>query len=470
LSGEGRLPDGWAWTTLDQVALVQGGIQKQQKRRPVENRFPFLRVANVGRGSLDLGEIHEIELFDGELERFALTFGDLLVVEGNGSPDQLGRAAMWRGQIQNCVHQNHLIRVRPSSALNPTFLLYLWNSPEVSDQLLQVASSTSGLHTLSTAKLKRVEISLPPLAEQRRIVEALEDHLSRLDAAKGYITRAFHSSTSFGLAQQRDLLAPWRSTTRKLKTLLSSPLINGRSVPTDDDGFPVLRLTAIKKSGLDLSARKGGAWSQADAAPFLVEPGDFMVSRGNGSLRLVGRGALATDVPDLVAFPDTMIRVRPDQSRVDVQFLAYVWESRMVRDQIEAAARTTAGIHKINQGILEKLDIPYPPLDEQKEIAETAKAQLASADRLIRALTTAQRRAEHLRRSLLAQAFSGKLVPQDPSDEPASELLARIEAERAGLTKGNAKPARATRTTPTKARPPKKTTTVPSGIQEELAL
>jgi type I restriction enzyme S subunit len=70
---------------LDSVATVQGGIQKQPRRRPILNKYPFLRVANVARGRLDLGEIHEVELFDGELARYHLEVGDLLVVEGNGA-------------------------------------------------------------------------------------------------------------------------------------------------------------------------------------------------------------------------------------------------------------------------------------------------------------------------------------------------------------------------------------------------
>src|SRR5690606_20794412 len=110
----------------------------------------FLRVANVSRGSLDLKDVHEIELFEGEIERHRLNYGDLLVVEGNGSPDQIGRAAMWRGDIEDCVHQNHLIRVTPRGTLLSEYLELVWNSPSTAVQLRSVAASTSGLYTLST--------------------------------------------------------------------------------------------------------------------------------------------------------------------------------------------------------------------------------------------------------------------------------------------------------------------------------
>jgi type I restriction enzyme, S subunit len=134
--------------------------------------------------------VHRLELFAGELERYRLWRGDLLVVEGNGSASQVGRAAVWDGSIKDAVHQNHLIRVRPGPLLDERFLGLAWNSPTIRDGLSRVASSTSGLHTLSVAKLKRITLPVPPLDEQRRIVDLLEDHLSRLDAAAGGLIKA----------------------------------------------------------------------------------------------------------------------------------------------------------------------------------------------------------------------------------------------------------------------------------------
>lgn len=166
------------------VAEVSGGIQKQPKRRPRENRYPFLRVANVGRGQLDLAEVHEIELFEGEIERFKLRSGDMLVVEGNGSVNQIGRAALWSGEIDDCVHQNHLIRVRPGDELLSEYLALCWNAPRTAQQVREVASSTSGLYTLSTSKVKSVRIPVMPLQQQQEVVERLESHLRTIEAAQ----------------------------------------------------------------------------------------------------------------------------------------------------------------------------------------------------------------------------------------------------------------------------------------------
>jgi type I restriction enzyme S subunit len=171
---------------LDEVTVIQGGIQKQQRRAPRDNAYPFLRVANVTAQGLDLSDVHRVELFGDELSRLRLRQGDLLVVEGNGSASQIGRAALWDGSIQDCVHQNHLIRVRPGPDLLPQYLEAVWNSPQTRARLTQVASSSSGLHTLSVSKLKALTLPVPDLELQRRLCLGLHESqtgLTRLTSA-----------------------------------------------------------------------------------------------------------------------------------------------------------------------------------------------------------------------------------------------------------------------------------------------
>lgn len=156
---------------LVDVTEIQGGIQKQPKRVPRDNAYPFLRVANVTARGLELDDIHQIELFDGELDRLELQAGDLLVVEGNGSASQIGRAALWDGSISNCVHQNHLIRVRPMDGLLPEYLEVVWNAPANRARLTEVASSSSGLYTLSVSKLKQLSVPVPNIERQRELVD-----------------------------------------------------------------------------------------------------------------------------------------------------------------------------------------------------------------------------------------------------------------------------------------------------------
>jgi type I restriction enzyme S subunit len=214
-----------------------------------------------------------------------------------------------------------------------------------------------------------------------------------------------------------------------LDDLLNEPLANGRSVK-DGNGFPVLRLTALKNRRIDLSECKLGDWNTTDARRFTVQKGDFLVSRGNGSIDLVGRGGLVVDEPyGQVAYPDTLIRVRVTQ-RFNRNLLALLWDSAIVRQKIELAAHTTAGIHKISQSDLQQIPLPLPPFEEQQAIVLRAIAYLKGIERLSSEASKVLEAFDQLDQSILTKAFRGELVPQDSNDEPASALLARIREQR----------------------------------------
>lgn len=196
-----------------------------------------------------------------------------------------------------------------------------------------------------------------------------------------------------------------------LRDILATPLANGRSVPSRAGGFPVLRLTALRNGAIDLSERKEGAWTQEDAQRFLVREGDFLVSRGNGSLSLVGRGGLVEADPEPVAFPDTMIRVRPDRQRVEPRYLAHAWGSPAVRAQIERSARTTAGIYKINQAHLGSVAVPVPPLGEQRRVVEILEDHLSHLDAAEAGLFRSRMRLHHWQERLIVRSLTGEAEP-----------------------------------------------------------
>ena len=202
-------------------------------------------------------------------------------------------------------------------------------------------------------------------------------------------------------------------------------------------------MTCLDDGRIDLGERKEGEWDASAAAPFLVRKGDFFVSRGNGSLDLVGRGGLVVDHPDPVAYPDTLIRVRVPGEYLEPALLALVWNSRAVRQQLEGQARTTAGIYKVNQGMLNDVRLPLPPLEEQTRIVTEVERQMSFVEACERAVEAGLERSAALRRSVLKAAFEGQLVPQDPTDEPASVLLERIRAQRAAAPKARARRAKA---------------------------
>lgn len=178
---EGRLVEtegGWRQSTLGAEGLIIGGLTKNQKRNDLPLKLPYLRVANVYANELRLKEIEYIGVAEKELEKLLVRKGDLLVVEGNGSPDQIGRVALWNAAIPNCVHQNHLIKIRFSEAVVPEWALIWMLSPIGRHGIGLVSASTSGLHTLSVGKVSRLPFAVPPLHEQGRIVAEVDRHLS----------------------------------------------------------------------------------------------------------------------------------------------------------------------------------------------------------------------------------------------------------------------------------------------------
>lgn len=175
-----KLPEGWCWATVEQIAQIQGGIQKQPSRVPRQNSYPYLRVANVLRGRLNLSVIEKMELFGNELETLRLKDGDLLIVEGNGSKTEIGRSALWHEEIEDCVHQNHIIRVRLNLII-PKYVDFYWNSPIGNQRVMDVAASTTGLYTLSVNKISCLPIPIPPLVEQWKIMNEIEAQFSELD-------------------------------------------------------------------------------------------------------------------------------------------------------------------------------------------------------------------------------------------------------------------------------------------------
>ena len=151
---------------------------------------PYLRVANVHANRLDLEDVALIGGTEDEFNKTRLDVGDLLIVEGNGSLGQVGRVAMWCGELPACSHQNHLIRWRAGPHVLPKFVLYWLMSPIGRQALMDRASSSSGLHTLSISKIRSLPISIPALAEQAEIVRRIEMLLAWADAAGSRLASA----------------------------------------------------------------------------------------------------------------------------------------------------------------------------------------------------------------------------------------------------------------------------------------
>jgi type I restriction enzyme S subunit len=184
-----RAWDGGA--VLSEVAEVVSGITKGRRTSAVTREIPYLTVANVQDKALKLDVVKTIEATEGEIDRYRLAFGDLLLTEG-GDPDKLGRGTTWGAELGECIHQNHVFRVRVTdSSVHPTYLSWLLGSTRGKRYFLQAAKQTTGIASINSTQLRGFPLLLPPrdvqdqfvvaigLLNQRRV--AATSHLLKLD-------------------------------------------------------------------------------------------------------------------------------------------------------------------------------------------------------------------------------------------------------------------------------------------------
>ena len=196
----------------------------------------------------------------------------------------------------------------------------------------------------------------------------------------------------------------------------------------DASGVPVLRMGNIQHGRLDFSDLKYLPAEHPDVAKLVLEPGDLLFNRTN-SAELVGKSAVFTG-GERMTFASYLIRVRLNE-RCDPHWAALVINGPPGRNYIASVRTQQVGQANVNGSKLAAMPIPLPPLEEQRRIVAEIEERLGAIDALRAAIERAQRRSAALRRAVLERAFRGELVPQDPSDEPASILLERIAAARA---------------------------------------
>lgn len=410
------LPDGWAWARVSEVGEVQLGRQRAPQHHNGPHMRPYLRVANVYEDRLNLSDVMEMNFAPREFETYRLKAGDILLNEGQ-SLELVGRPAMYRGEIPGACFQNRLVRFRSGDAVNPRFAMVVFRAYLHSGRFQKIARWTTNIAHLGAERFAALEFPLPPLAEQQRIVAEIEKQFSRLDVGvsalkrvqaelKRYRAAVLQAACEGRLVPTEAELAraegreyetgdqlrcrivsernetKWRARPASLLAslpqpgtlpggwacvsvgeLLSEPMCNGISVKGSDTppGVASLKLNAMSDTGFDFSAVKYLPIESDQVAAFAVREGDFFVSRGNGSIRLVGRGTLSQAPPFPLIFPDLMIRLKLTTTAAAARWLPAIWPSRMIRQQLESKAKTTAGIWKVSQPDIASVVVPLPP-------------------------------------------------------------------------------------------------------------
>ncbi|WP_369939788.1 restriction endonuclease subunit S [Xanthomonas medicagonis] len=197
------LPVGWAWASLDMIGEIASGVAKGTKRSSatITREVPYLRVANVQRGYLDLTQIKTIAATEADIEELRLQPGDVLFNEG-GDLDKLGRGWVWQGELKECIHQNHVFRVRPYLSGTPSELISHHGNTFGKDWFKTAGKQTTNLASINMKMLREFPIPVAAELEGRKILEILSPMLDILAAQEKSIELGLKQAA----AQRKNIL------------------------------------------------------------------------------------------------------------------------------------------------------------------------------------------------------------------------------------------------------------------------
>ncbi len=402
------LPDGWEWSTIGNIADVALGRQRSPENHSGPNMRPYLRAANVTWGGIDLSDVKEMNFDSRDAATFALRPGDLLLNEASGSPNEVGKPAIWRGEIDGCCFQNTLLRVRTRGPL--VEYLYWYCLHVALGGGFGEAGRGVNIRHLGKEGLVTFPIPLPGLDEQKRVVAAIEDQLSRLDAASRalqhlndriealrwhLIEESMRHSTS--MTTLSDVAAPSGITDGPFGSKLKSSHYTSH-------GARVIRLENIGL-GEFIDER---TYIASDYFEQLrkheVLPGDLLVA-SLVSDRLRACIAPANVGPAIVKAD--CIRVRLADG-VDHRYVNYALMRQAIRafvsEHVRGVGRSRLGLANVR-----RLPIPIAPLEVQRAVADELDKSLTVVRRVVDQQRDGMRKAQTLRRAILAAAFSGRL-------------------------------------------------------------
>ncbi len=459
-----ELPKGWLFEPLGDVAEVRLGRQRSPKRATGERMRPYLRAANVTWKGLALKDVKEMDFTEAESVTYELRPGDLLLAEASGSPGEVGKPATYSGEIDGCCFQNTLIRVRLPEGLIPDFYEHFFREQALNGRFA-AGSRGVGIHHLGAASLSDWSVPVPPAAEQTRIVAAIGEAFSKLDAGEAGLR-----TVRLLLKRMRDAiltaavtgrLAPQDPTdtpATKLLADLGLPTVAPDGVPDlpstwqwaelgtvaevvggvtkdvkrEDDPSaletPYLRVANVQRGFLDLETVSTIRVTADKVAQLELRPGDVLFNEG-GDRDKLGRGWVWEGQIAGCIHQNHVFRARLEDG-IEPKLVS-MWGNTFGRKWFEAHGKQTTNLASLNLKTLRSFPVPVAPEEEQSRILTEVERQLSFVDACERAVDVGLARSAALRRSVLKAAFEGRLVPQDPSDEPASVLLERIRAEQA---------------------------------------
>lgn len=427
-----ELPETWCAAKIgDLCELINGRAFKPEDWGAAG--LPIVRIQNLNNPEAPFNH------YDGEVrERFLIDSGNLLFA-WSGTPGTSFGAHVWRGE--KAILNQHIFNVLFNDQLVDRDFFRLAINQKL-DELINKAHGGVGLRHVTKGKFEETEIAVPPPSEQRRIVAKLDQLFERTTSAReqlAYIPTLVehYKQAILRKAFSGELTADWREKHgRDLPDAVqlgsvASDFSYGSAAKSAPTGkVPVLRMGNIKDGKLDWSDLVFTS-DEREIEKYRLSPGDVLFNRTN-SPALVGKTALYTGEQPAI-YAGYLIRVRCEES-LDPRYLTYALNSPDGRDYCWQVKTDGVSQSNINAKKLAAFSFLLPEIEEQQEVIRLIESAFDWIERVSGERDKAATMLDHLDSGLLAKAFNGELVPQDPADEPAEQLLERIRLDRGAQT------------------------------------
>jgi type I restriction enzyme, S subunit len=428
------LPEGWVTARFEEVVAADApiiyGILQPGPEYP--GGVKYIRPTEIQHGVIDLQSVRSTSPeIAAQYGRSKLAAGDVILsIVGT-----IGKVALVPHVLEGANITQSSCRLRPDRRLtDERFLQNFLKAPQAVSQYDGKRMGTA-VPRLNLADVRRFEIPLPPLPEQRRIVRKLDTLSARSTIARTHITAIEKLVERYKRAVLAQFFPDGLPKTQLGKNCIkigSGATPRGGKNVYLSDGTPLIRSQNVRFEGFDWDGLAFISDEHADELRNVtVITGDVLLNITGAS---IGRVCLAPEAMDGARVNQHVSIIRPKAQEVDARYIQYFLSSPVIQNWIwnENYGVTRQALTK---GMIEDITIPDVSLDEQREIVRRIETAFAKIDRLAAEATKALKLLGHLDQRILAKAFAGDLVPQDPNDEPAETLLARIRTAREAAPK-----------------------------------
>lgn len=422
-----ELPSGWATATLGELCVPTE--MSDPASRP-DDTFTYVDIGSI-KGQAIRNPKRLLGRDAPSRARKVVFAGDTVV---STVRTYLRNTATVPDELDGAIASTGFCVLRPAHGIAPKFLYYRVTEAGFVNRLSEKQSGSS-YPAVRDSDVLAEQIELPPGAEQQRIVAAIEEQLSRLDAADACLLMSLRRLRMLrSAAVQRALGDGWQTVELGEVTEHQGYGSSAKATTASDGGVPIIAMGNIQDGALVFDRLKYLPADHDDVGRYRLSPGDLLFNRTN-SPELVGKSAVYREGSPEALFASYLIRVRLEPV-CDPEWAALVMNSAAGRQYIAAVRTQQVGQANVNGSKLKRFPIPLPPLSEQRLRLDELDQLTTVAKAVGAAIDLAKRRSGTLRQALLASAFAGTLLPQDPTDEPAHVLIDRIAAERSASAVG----------------------------------